>query len=86
MTNAREQEITKLIQAWAEHGAKNFAGKERTKEIEAGIKQMMAHAFTAGKQMMEGLGGQKFGFVWDKENKISVHQGKIPKGALIMKV
>lgn len=86
MANARETEIKRLIQNWAEHGAKNFNGKERTKEVEVGIKQMMAMAFGAGKQSIEGLGGQKFGMVWDKDNQISVHQEKIPKGALIIKV
>lgn len=84
--NKRTKEIEELIQSWAEHGIVAFQGKARTKLVEAQISEMLTNAFKAGRQFVSGLGGQKFYIVWGDENKISVHQGEIPKGAFTIKV
>lgn len=86
MKNIRLIEVEELIRNWANHGLIPFQGKDRTPEVEDGIRQTFKNAFDSGKHLVEGLGGQEFGVCWGENNVLIVLLECIPEDALIIKV
>ena len=86
MVNKRKKEVDDLVLAWVTYGLSVFQGQERTVTLESNIIRTFESAFNAGRQVIEGLGGQKVGLVWGDDNSISIHQVDIPGDALIIKV